>query len=62
MPIAFGLMKFRRLTSYHTWGAKLSSVVMGAALFVLLEGGPAWPFQLTTALLVVEAIEELAIT
>ena len=35
LPIAFGLVKFRRLTSYHTWGAKASAIVMGGALLLL---------------------------
>ena len=62
LPIAIGLMKFRRLTSYHTWGAKASAIVMGAALLILFAGGPSWPFHAASILLVAEAIEELAIT
>jgi phosphatidylserine synthase len=62
LPILFGLVKFRRLTSYHTWGAKASSVVMGVALLVLLTAGPAWLFHAAAVLLGAEAIEEIAIT
>lgn len=62
LPILFGFVKFQRLTSYHTWGAKASSIVMGIALLVLFAAGPVWPFHIATVLLVAESIEELAIT
>jgi CDP-diacylglycerol--glycerol-3-phosphate 3-phosphatidyltransferase len=62
LPIAVGLVRFRRLTSYHTIAAKLTAVVMGVSLFVLFCGGPAWPFHVATFLLVAEALEEIAIT
>jgi CDP-diacylglycerol--glycerol-3-phosphate 3-phosphatidyltransferase len=62
LPIVVGLVRFGHLTSYHTIGAKLTAVVMGASLFVLFCGGPAWPFHAATFLLVAEALEEIAIT
>ena len=62
LPIAVGYLRFGRLTSYHTWAAKGTAVLMGAALFVLFSGGPAWPFHVAVFLLVVEAMEEIAIT
>lgn len=61
-PIAAGWLRFQRLTSYHTWAAKLTAVWMGGALFALFAGGPAWPFYVGVALLVLEAAEEIAIT
>lgn len=61
-PIGVGWLRFRRLTSYHTLGAKLTAVWMGVALFVLFAGGPAWPFRAGVGLLVLEACEEIAIT
>ena len=61
-PTAIGLLRFRRLTSYHTWAAKGTSVLMGGAAFLLFLGGPAWPFHLATFALVLEAAEEIAIT
>jgi CDP-diacylglycerol--glycerol-3-phosphate 3-phosphatidyltransferase len=61
-PTALGLARWRRLTSYHTWAAKGTAVAMGASLLCLFAGGPAWPFQLATGLLVLEALEEIAIT
>ena len=62
VPIGVGLLKFRRLTSYHTWGAKLSAVLMGGSALLLFTDGPTWPFHLATLVLVLEAVEEIAIT
>ena len=62
LPIGAGLLRFGRLTSYHTWAAKGTAIWMGIALFVLFSGGPSWPFHLGVFLLVVEAMEEIAIT
>jgi CDP-diacylglycerol--glycerol-3-phosphate 3-phosphatidyltransferase len=62
VPIAFGFIKFRRLTSYHTWGAKLSSVLLGCAVLLLLLGGPALPFRVAVVVFALAEIEEIAIT
>jgi CDP-diacylglycerol--glycerol-3-phosphate 3-phosphatidyltransferase len=62
VPTLVGLLKFRRLTSYHTRAAKACAIVMGAGLLLYLGAGLVWMFQLAVLLLVVEAIEEIAIT
>ena len=62
LPILAGLVRYHRLTSYHTWGAKLSAVLMGISTFLLFAGGPAWPFRFSTAVLVITQIEEISIT
>lgn len=62
VPIAVGFGKFGRLTSYHTWAAKGTAVLMGAGLLVLFAGGPPVLFHLAVVGLVYEAIEEIAIT
>lgn len=62
VPTLFALSKYRRLPSYHTWVAKLAGVLMGAGALILLAGGPAWPFHLATFVVLVEALEEIAIT
>jgi CDP-diacylglycerol--glycerol-3-phosphate 3-phosphatidyltransferase len=61
-PILLGFLKFGRLTSYHTWGAKLSAVLVGVSAVFLLLGGAAWPYQVSTVVLVVAGLEEIAIT
>jgi len=61
-PIALGWLKFGSLTSYHTWGAKTSVVVMGAGFLLMVIFGPAWLFQIASLVLLVAATEEMAIT
>lgn len=62
VPVLFGFLKFRRLTSYHTWGAKLSAWLLSASALLLFAGGPAWPFRLAVAVLVLAELEEIAVT
>ena len=61
-PLVVGWLRYRRMTSYHTWAAKLTAVWMGGALFALFWGGVAWPFYLGVGLLVFECLEEIAIS
>jgi len=62
VPILFGFLKFGKLSSYHTWGAKLSAMLMGVSGILLFAGGPAWPLRISTGILVIAQIEEIAIT
>lgn len=62
LPVLAGFVRYRRLTSYHTWGAKLSAVLMGASTLLMFAGGPAWPFRISTVILVMTQLEEIAIT
>src|SRR5438552_2086535 len=59
---AAGFLKFQRLTSYHTWGAKISAVVVGAAVVVFFAQGPGWVFRLVMPIVVLANLEEIAIT
>lgn len=61
-PTAIGLLKFRRITSYHTRLAKLVAIVMGAGLILYLGFDVPALFQAAVLFLLVEAIEEIAIT
>jgi CDP-diacylglycerol--glycerol-3-phosphate 3-phosphatidyltransferase len=62
LPITIGFLRFRRLTSYHTWSARYSVVLMWATVILLLAGVSPWPFRLCTPLFVLTAIENIAIT
>lgn len=62
VPIGAGLIRYRRLTSYHTWGAKTASIAMGLALLAMFATGIALPLRLAIAVLVVSQLEEIAIT
>ena len=61
-PAFLGVLKYGRLTSYHTRGAKVSAILMGSAMLILFAGGSAWPFRLFTPVFVLSAIEEIAMT
>lgn len=60
--ILIGFIRFRTLTSYHTWGAKLSAVLVGAAVLVFFANGPGWVFRVVMPVVVVANLEEMAIT
>jgi CDP-diacylglycerol--glycerol-3-phosphate 3-phosphatidyltransferase len=62
LPTLIGLMKFKRFTSYHTYGAKFSAVVMGVAMLLLFTGQTPWPFRIGAAIFALAEIEEIAIT
>jgi len=62
VPIFIGFMKYRRLTSYHTWAAKFSAVVLSVATLVMILFEVAWPFEIAAVILVLSALEEIAIT
>src|SRR5262249_39762328 len=47
---------------YHTWGAKLCAIVMGAGLLLFLGFDAPWLFRAAVILLLLSAIEEIAIT
>ena len=60
--VLFGILKYRRLTSYHTWAGKVAAVLLGTTTLVLLSGGPAWPFECATPAFVLAGLEEIAMT
>ncbi len=62
LPPLVGLVKFRALTSYHTWGVKLAALVVGGTAIMLFAGAPAWLFHLAVPVSVLAAVEEIAIT
>jgi len=61
-PIVFGFLKYGWLTSYHTWGAKLASVLVSVGILLLLALGMEWPFRVAAMVLALSALEEMAIT
>jgi CDP-diacylglycerol--glycerol-3-phosphate 3-phosphatidyltransferase len=62
VPILVGLMRYRRMTSYHTWGAKLSAVLMGGAVLAMFLFDWRWPFRFFTPVAALAGIEEVLIT
>jgi phosphatidylglycerophosphate synthase len=62
LPAIVGYLKFRAVTSYHTWIVKCAVAAIAVSLYVFFLGGPVWPFRLATVACVLAAIEEIAIT
>lgn len=62
LPIAAGLVKFRRIPSYHTWSAKSAAVLMSLAIFILFVAEFAWPFRCAAIFQALVACEEILIT
>lgn len=61
-PILAGLIKFRRIPSYHTWGAKIAAVFMTAAVLILFITENPWLFRCAAVLQAIVACEEILIT
>ncbi|HJU73082.1 MAG TPA: CDP-alcohol phosphatidyltransferase family protein [Gemmatimonadaceae bacterium] len=62
VPIVVGYVKYRRLTAYHTLAARTAGVLLVASFLLFLTLGVTWPIRIAVAVLVVSAVEELALT
>jgi phosphatidylglycerophosphate synthase len=58
----FSLIKFGKLASYHTWITKLSAVMMGAGVVILLFFKEPMLFHWAVYFLLIETVENIAIT
>jgi cardiolipin synthase len=57
-----GLLKFRRLPSYHTWAAKTSWHLLNVAVICLFAEWAVWPFHVAMAAVILTNLEATAIT
>lgn len=62
VPILIGLLKFGALTSYHTWLVKFAAACTAISSIVMFISGIVWPFQVSSVLCVIAALEQIAIT
>lgn len=62
LPGAVALARFRRLSSYHTWSAKLAVAVLSPAVVVLFVGGPDWPLHIGAVVALIAGLEQTLIT
>ena len=62
IPVAIGLIKFRRLTSYHTWSVKIAVAVTFIGYALLFAEIAQWPFVLASLICVYAGTEEILIT
>lgn len=62
VPTLIGLIKYRSLTSYHTWSVKMAVAATVIGYFLLFTDTLPWPFYIAALLCAIAAIEETLIT
>lgn len=62
LPVMVGLLKFKTLTSYHTWSVKLAVGITIVAYILLFSGYMSWPFKFAALACSYAAIEEILIS
>lgn len=62
LPALFGLIKFGRLTGYHTWAVKLAVFTTFVGYVALYAEIASWPFVVASILCVYAGSEEILIT
>ena len=62
IPALFSLIKFSKLASYHTWITKISAILMGAGVVILLFSKEPAVFHWAVWFLLIETVENIAIT
>ena len=62
LPTLVGLVKFGKLTGYHTWSVKIAVLVTFVGYVALYAEIASWPFMLASFLAVYAGIEEILIT
>ena len=58
-PTIVGVLRYGRLPSFHTWGAKTMAVVVGLAMLVMFITQNTLWFRLCVPLILLESAEEL---
>ena len=62
LPTQVGLVKFGKVSGYHTWTVKVAVFATFVGYIALYSGLAAWPFQLASLLSLIAGIEEILIT
>ena len=62
LPALVGLVKFGKLTGYHTWAVKVAVVATFVGYVALYAELASWPFMLASTLCVIAGTEEILIT
>ena len=62
LPLIAGIVKFRQVPSYHTYGAKAAAVIMGTAMLLLFLTDLNIVFRIASIFQAFVALEEIAIT
>lgn len=62
LPALIGLIKFGKMTGYHTWSVKIAVLATFIGYIALYSDVARWPFVLAACLAVIAGIEEILIT
>ncbi len=62
VPVIIGLIKFKTITSYHTWSVKLAVGLTIISYILLFSEIASWPFQVSAFMCAYAAIEEILIS
>ncbi len=62
VPALWGLIKFHRFTSYHTWSVKVAVLVTVISYILVFSGIFEWPLRVAALFCLYAAMEEIAIT
>ena len=62
LPVLVGLIKFGKLTSYHTWGVRVAVVLAVFGYILLFMQWFDWLFRFAALLCLLAAAEQIAIT
>lgn len=62
LPVLIGLIKFKKLTSYHTLSVKFAVAITIVSYILLFTGLAAWPFKLAALCCLYAGIEQILIT
>ena len=62
LVIEVGLVKFGKITGYHTWAVKLAVFATFVGYIALYAEIARWPFVVASLLSVIAGIEEILIT
>ena len=62
LPVLAGLIKFKKIISYHTWSVKFAAVCMAPSAILLFLIDIAWPFRVASIICLLAGLEEIIIT
>lgn len=62
VPVLIGLVKFKKLTSYHTLSVKIAVAITIIAYILLFTGLANWPFKLAAICCLYAGFEQILIT
>jgi len=61
-PLIAGIIKFKQIPSYHTYGAKIAAILMSTAILILFMTEFTWIFRFAAIFQIIVALEEVLIT